>query len=101
MWYPLATRNKRETVAALPWTAVTTGAGAIFTAGPCGPRSSCAQAQAANRRIVLARRIFIGLTALGIGCRHPAQKGRLISKLLASLKGCPDTNLLPTNPLSE
>jgi len=50
--------QERE-VAGLPCTAVTTGAGAIFTAGPCGPRSSCAQAHVENRRSALARRIFI------------------------------------------
>src|SRR6266404_8840384 len=63
MWYPLATRNDSGTVAGLPWTTVTTGAGAIFTAGPCGPRSSCAQAHAENRKSALARRIFIDYPA--------------------------------------
>src|ERR1700716_1977832 len=60
MWYPLATRNESGTVAGFPWTTVTTGAGAIFTAGPCGPRSSWVQAHAENRRSTLARSIFIG-----------------------------------------
>src|ERR1700736_6725993 len=60
MWYPLATRNESGTVAGLPCTTVTTGAGAIFTTGPCGPRSSCAQAHAEIRRSALARSIFIG-----------------------------------------
>src|SRR5882762_6144371 len=59
MWYPLATRNDRGTVAGLPCITVTTGAGAIFTAAACGPRSSCAQAHSGIRRSALARRIFI------------------------------------------
>src|SRR5271157_2182107 len=72
MWYPLATRNESGTVADFPCTAVTTGAGAIFTAGPCGPcgpRSSCAQAHAENRRSALARRIFIGSRVLQVQVR--------------------------------
>src|ERR1700686_5207800 len=63
MWYPLATRNESGTVAGLACTAATTGAGAIFTAGPCGPRSSCAQVHTENNRSALARRIFIGYPA--------------------------------------
>src|SRR6267378_6969581 len=63
MWYPPATRNESGTVAGLPCTTVMTGAGAIFTAGPCGPRSSCAQAHAEIRRNALARSIFIGYPA--------------------------------------
>src|SRR5208282_3558685 len=96
MWYPLATRNKSGTVAGLPCTAVATGAGAIFTAGPCGPRSSCAQAHAANRRSALARRIFIGLPPL-LESDADVQplKGRLIFTLTASLKRCPDANAPP------
>src|SRR5438445_6129845 len=69
MWYPLATRNDSGTVAGLPCTAVTTGAGAIFTAGPCGPRSSWAQAHAEIRRSALARRIFIGSRVLQVRVR--------------------------------
>src|SRR5216683_7112196 len=60
MWYPLATRKESGTVTGLPCLTVMTGAGAIFTAGPCGARSSCAQDGAENRRSALARRIFIG-----------------------------------------
>src|SRR6266478_5795076 len=64
MWYPLATRNDSGTVAGLPCTTVTTGAGAIFTAGPCGPRSSWAQAHAEISRSAVVRSIFIGYPAL-------------------------------------
>src|SRR6266404_3382030 len=63
MWNPLATRNESGTVAGLPCTAVTSGAGAIFTTGPCGPRSSCAQAHAENRKSALARSMFIDYPA--------------------------------------
>src|SRR6202158_6520497 len=63
MWYPLATRNESGTVAGLPVTTCATGAGAIFTAGPCGPRSSCAQAHAGIRESAIARSIFIGYPA--------------------------------------
>src|SRR5437879_12753669 len=63
MWYPLATRNESGTVAGLPCTAVTTGAGAIFTTGPCGPRSSCGQTDAEIRRSALARSIIIDYPA--------------------------------------
>src|SRR5208282_3773574 len=84
MWYPLATLNESPTVADLPCTAVTTGAGAIFTAGPCGPcgpRSSCAQAHAENRKSALARSIFIG---------YPQRLKPLIRQVLTAwLKPCP------------
>src|SRR6266404_3441510 len=63
MLYPLATRNERGTVAGLPCTAVKTGAGAVFTAGPCGPRSSCAPAHAEIKKSALASSIFIGYPA--------------------------------------
>src|SRR5208337_2585535 len=91
MWYPLETRNESGTVAGLPCTTVTTGAGAIFTAGPCGPRSSCAHAE--NRRSALAASIFIGYPC-SRRLRGETQplKGRFILKLTASLKRCPDTN---------
>src|SRR5208283_4221180 len=69
MWYPLATRNESGTVAALPCATLTTGAGAIFTAGPCGPRSSCGQAHAENRKSALARSIFIGYRVLQVQMR--------------------------------
>jgi len=48
------------TVAGFPCTMVRTGAGAIFTAGPCGPNSSCAEAQADIIKSALARIIFMG-----------------------------------------
>src|ERR1700716_4623412 len=69
MWYPLATRNESGTVAGLPWTTVTTGAGAIFTAGPCGPRPSCAQAHAEIRKSALTRSIFISSRVLQVQVR--------------------------------
>src|ERR1700675_3429465 len=89
MWYPLATRSESGTVADLPCTAVTTGAGAIFTAGPCGPRSSCAQAHAENRKSALARSIFIGNPPLKPDGHVQPLKGHLILKPAASLKRCP------------
>src|SRR5271169_2660265 len=64
MWYPRVTRNESGTVAGFPCMAVTTGAGAIFTAGPCGPTSSCAEAHAESKTRALARRIFIGCRVL-------------------------------------
>src|SRR5260221_2707187 len=50
MWYPGATRNESGTVAGLPCTAVMSGAGAIFTAGPPRPRGPLPPTPPAEQR---------------------------------------------------
>src|ERR1700688_2059798 len=61
MWYPLGTRNDSGTGAAFPCVTLMRGAGDIFTAGTCWPKSSCADATAADRTSALMTALLAAL----------------------------------------